>query len=288
VDAQAIQKSGLKVVIDPCNGAGATVVDRLSRFLNFELVPVNNEPNGYFPHDPEPRPRNAQQVASIIKVVNADVGFVLNSDVSRISLVAEDGETLSEEYTFPLIAAYYLKKKPGAVVSNHSTSAMVDDVAKENNCPLIKTRVGQSFSIQSLINEAGVMAGEGSGGVAIPEFQPAFDGFLAMGMVLETMAATEKKISELIDELPRYHRVKEKIYCPPPKVHSVVDEVQKLFPGQKIDSSDGIKVEFEEGWLHVRASATEPMIRVIAEDRSKDKAQERAEKAIDFISSLLK
>ncbi len=288
LDAQAIRKSGLKVVIDPCNGAGAKIIDQLSCFLNFELVPVNNEPNGYFPHDPEPRPRNAQQVASIIKVVKADVGFVLNSDVSRVSLVAEDGETLSEEYTFPLIASYYLKKKPGAVISNHSTSAMVDDVARENNCPLVKIRVGQSFSIQSLVNEAGVIAGEGSGGVAIAEFQPAFDGFLAMGMVLETMARTKKKISQIIAELPRYHRVKEKIYCPPPKVHSVVNEVQKLFPEQKIDSSDGIKIEFEEGWLHIRASATEPMIRVIAEDRSKDKAQERAEKAIDFISTLIK
>jgi phosphomannomutase len=288
LDSPSIQKAGLKVVIDPCNGAGAKIVDRLSRYLNIELIPVNNEPNGYFPHDPEPRPRNAQQVASIIKVVKADLGFVLNSDVSRVSLVAEDGETLSEEYTFPLIASYYLKKNPGTVISNHSTSAMVDDVAKENNCPLIKTRVGQSFSIQSMINEEAVMAGEGSGGVAIAQFQPAFDGFLTMGMVLEVMAKTKKKISQLIAELPRYHRVKEKIYCPPPKVHSVVNEARKLFPDHEIDSSDGIKIEFEEGWLHVRASATEPMIRVIAEDRSEEKAQERAEKAINFISSLLK
>lgn len=288
LDVQAIQRANLKVIIDACNGAGAKIIDAFSRYLNFELVPVNNEPSGYFPHDPEPRPRNAQQVASIVKVVKADAGFVLNSDVSRVSLVAEDGEALSEEYTFPLTAGYYLQRKPGPIITTHSTSRMIDDVARDSGCPLVKTKVGQSYCIQSLVQEDGVIAGEGSGGVAIPAFQPAFDGFLTMGMVLEIMASSKKKISQIVQELPRYHRVKEKIYCPPPKIHSAVNEARELFPGQEIDSSDGIKVESETGWVHVRASATEPMIRVIAEDRSREKAQENAEKVINFISSLLK
>lgn len=288
LDVQAIKKASLKVIIDTCNGAGAKSLDWLSRHLNFDLVPVNNEPNGFFPHDPEPRPRNAQQVASIIKVVKADVGFVLNSDVSRVSLVAEDGETLSEEYTFPLIANHYLKQNPGTVITSRSTSKMIEDVARQNNCPLVKTKVGQSHSIQSLIYEDAVLAGEGSGGVAITEFQPVFDGFLTMGMILEIMAKRKMNISRLTEELPRYHIVKEKTYCPSTKIHSIVNEAKKLYPDRQIDSSDGIRVDFRSGWIHVRTSATEPMIRIISEDTSKEKAQERAEEVARFISSLIK
>lgn len=288
LDVEAIKKSKLKIVVDPCNGAGAKIIDSFCKSLNVELVSVNNEPNGYFPHDPEPRPRNAQQVSSIIKVVKADVGFLLNSDVSRVSLVSENRETLSEEYTLPLIANYYLRKNPGPIITNHSTSRMIEDVARETNCPLIKTKVGQSYAIQSLMNEEGVMAGEGSGGIAIPEFQPAFDGFLTMGLILEIMAKRKKKISELVQELPKYHIVKEKIYCPSPKIHSVVNEVKKLYIAQEINTSDGIKVEEKNGWIQVRTSATEPMIRIIAEDKSKERAQQRVEEVMQFISPLVK
>ncbi len=288
LDIRAIKKARLKVVIDACNGAGAKTIDRFCAKMNVELIAVNNEPNGYFPHDPEPRPRNAQQVSSVIKAIGADVGFVLNSDVSRLSLVAEDGETLSEEYTFPLAASYYLKKNYGTVITSHSTSRMIEDVARKNKCSLLKTKVGQSYLVQSLIEEDAVMAGEGSGGVAVARFQPAFDGFLTMGLVLEIMAKSGKKISRLVKELPEYHIVKEKIYCPSPKIHSVVSEVKKHFSDRDIETSDGIRADFETGWVQVRASATEPMIRVIAEDRSKEKARERAEKVINFIYPLIK
>jgi phosphomannomutase len=288
LNAEAIKKAKFKVVIDPCNGAGAKIIDSFSQQLGFELIAINNEPNGYFPHDPEPRPRNAQEVASVIKVVNADVGFLLNSDASRVSFVAENGETLSEEFTLPLIAKYYLDKNQGIVVTNHSSSRMIEEVAREKNCPVVKVKVGQSYSIQSLINEDGVLAGEGSGGIAIPEFQPAFDGFLTVGLILEIMAVRSRKVSELVEELPRYHIVKEKIYCPPTKIFSVVNEAKKLYAGRSINTSDGIKIEDKHGWIHVRTSATEPMIRVIAEDRSKEKARERVEEVMNFISVLVK
>ncbi len=288
LNAEAIKKARFKVVIDPCNGAGAKIIDVFSQQMGFELIAVNNEPNGYFPHDPEPRPRNAQEVASVLKVVNADVGFLLNSDASRISFVSENGETLSEEFTLPLIAKYYLDKNPGIVVTNHSSSRMIEEVARGKSCPLVKVKVGQSYSIQSLINEDGVMAGEGSGGIAIPAFQSAFDGFLTMGLILEIMAVRNKKVSELVDELPRYHIVKEKIYCPPTKIHSVVNEAKNIYADRSVDTSDGIKIEDKDGWIHIRTSATEPMIRVIAEDRSKEKARERVEEAMNFISVLVK
>ncbi len=283
----AIKKATFKVVIDACNGGGAGIVDAFCKRLGCDLIPVNNEPTGYFPHDPEPRPRNASEVASITKIMKADVGFLLNSDVSRISIVAEDGETLSEEYTLPLIAGYYLRKQPGTIITNYSTSRMIEDISRCHECDVIKTKVGQSDCIQTMIEEDGVMAGEGSGSVAIRDFHPAFDGFLAMGMILEMMAVRTQKISEMVKELPKYHIIKEKIYCPPVKAHSIVSEIKKLYASQEISTIDGIKIEWEDGWIHIRASATEPMIRIISESQSKDKAQDRLDKAANLISQLV-
>ncbi|MGD9346473.1 MAG: phosphoglucosamine mutase [Candidatus Aminicenantes bacterium] len=284
LNKRAIKAASFRVVIDACNGGGAGVIDAFCKHLHCELIPVNNEQTGFFPHDPEPRPRYASEVASIIKIVGADVGFLLNSDVSRISIVAEDGETLSEEYTFPLIAGYFLRRQPGAVITNYSTSRMIEDVSQCLGCHVIKTKVGQSNCIQTMIEEDGVMAGEGSGSVAIKEFQPAFDGFLAMGMIMEMMAVQSRKISAMVKELPKYHIIKEKIYCPPVKAHSIVNGIKKLYASQEISTSDGIKVEWKDGWIHIRASATEPMIRIISESQSKAKAQERLDKAANFIS----
>ena len=288
IGPEVIGRAGFRVVIDACNGAGAKFLGRLAEAFRFELIPVNHEPNGFFPHDPEPRPRNAQQVVSVIKAVGADVGFLLNSDVSRLSLVTETGESLSEEFTFPLVANDFLQDGCGLVVTNLSTSRMIEDVARGRKCPLIRTKVGQSYAIQTLLEENGVMAGEGSGGVALAKFQPAFDSFLTMGAVLKAMARRGKKISQLVEELPRYHIVKEKIYCPPTKIHSVVNEVKKFFRHPDMDTSDGIRVEDKRGWIQVRTSGTEPMIRVIAEDEAKERARQRADEVIHFINLVIK
>mgnify|MGYP002153793343 CR=1 FL=1 len=287
LDRESIRKAKFKVVIDPCNGAAAKIIDKFCDSLNCELIPVNNEPTGFFPHDPEPRPRNASEVSSIVKITKANVGFLLNSDVSRVSVVGEDGETLSEEYTLPLVANYYLEKQPGPVITNYSTSRMIEDVAKAKNVPVIKTKIGQSYCIQTMFNEDGVIGGEGSGGVAIRSFQPAFDGFSTMAMILEMMAVWKKKISEIVKLLPKYHIVKEKIYCSPVKVHSIVSEVKKFYAHHELILVDGIKVEKEDGWIHIRASATEPMIRIISESKSREKAQERLENVLAFISGLV-
>jgi phosphomannomutase len=287
LDLKAIGSAGFKVVIDPCNGAGAKYIDEFCRALGCELVAVNNEPTGFFPHDPEPRPRNAGEVSAIVKITGARAGFLLNSDVSRVSIVAEDGETLSEEYTFPLVAAYYLDKNPGPIITNPSASRMIEDVAARRQVRVIRTKVGQSHAIQSMLAEEAAMAGEGSGGVAVRGFQPAFDGFLTMGLILEMSAVREETISGLVKDIPKYHIVKEKISCPPFKVHSVVSEAKKLFRPEELVLIDGIRAERADGWVHIRASATEPMIRVIAENKSEEKAQEDVDRVLAFINQLI-
>ena len=147
LDAAAVRAARFKVVIDACSGAGAPFLARFSEVLGFDLIPINDEPNGFFPHDPEPRPRNAPQTVSVVRAIGADAGFLLNSDVSRVSLVGETGEALSEEFTFPLAADAYLACAPGPVVTNFSTSRMIEDVARSRRCPLVRTRVGQSYGI---------------------------------------------------------------------------------------------------------------------------------------------
>lgn len=287
LDAEKIRGAHFKVVIDACNGGGAGIVDQFCQHLNCQLFPVNNTPDGNFPHDPEPRPRNAAEVASIVKITGAEIGFLLNSDVSRVSIVTETGETLSEEYTLPLIADYYLKRKSGTVITTQSTSRMIEDVSERYGCPVLRTRVGQSFSIQALIDEEGVLAGEGSGSVAVSEFQPAFDGFLTMGLILESLSEERLNISEKIQHLPKYHIVKHKLYCPSFKAHSIVGRVKKIFAHSRMDLTDGVRMEAKDGWVHVRASATEPMIRIISESSSRIKAEERMENVAHTISQYI-
>jgi phosphomannomutase len=288
IDAAAIRKARFKVVIDACSGAGAPFLERFAAALGFDLIPINDEPNGFFPHDPEPRPRNAQQVVSVVRAIGADVGFLLNSDVSRVSLVSETGESLSEEFTFPLAADAYLARRPGVVVTNFSTSRMIEDVARARRCPLVRTKVGQSHAIHALLQDGGVLAGEGSGGVAFAAFQPAFDGWATMGFLLEAMARSGKRLSPLVGALPHYHIVKEKIYCPPSLIHSIVDAVGKRFGGRAVDTGDGVRVEDRGGWLQVRISATEPMIRIIAEDRSRERVRTKADEILHELELLMR
>ena len=280
VDVKAINRAGLLIVVDCCNGAGAKLVEDFGEFMGCQVVALNNEQNGYFPHDPEPCIRNGQQVASVVEILQADAGFLTNSDVSRISLVAAGDAILSEEYTFPLVAKAYLGRKKGPVVTTMMTSSMVDEVARRMNCPLFRTRVGQSHVVETMILEDAVIAGEGSGGVAIPEFQPAFDGFLTMALVLEAM--TENKLKDLAESLPVRHLVKEQIGCPLHRVYSVVSEIKMIHPGEWQETNDGIRLDTGSGWIHLRASGTEPLVRVYVEDELKEKAREKADRIIRY------
>lgn len=287
VDSERIKKARFKLVIDACNGGGAGIIDLFCRVIGCDLIPLNNTPDGNFPHDPEPRPRNAAEVSSIVKITGADIGFSLNSDVSRVSVVTENGETLSEEYTFPMVADYYLKNHPGTVITNQSTSRKIKDVAARHRSRVLRTRVGQSFVVQSLVDEEGVLGGDGSGSVAVRDFQPAFDGFLTMALILESMATEKQSVSYRAGLLPKYHIIKNKLTCPPQRAHSIVAKVKEFYSKHPVDLTDGVRVDARDGWIHVRTSATEPMIRIISESSSKKKAENRMERVTQFISQYI-
>ncbi|MFT5123288.1 MAG: phosphomannomutase [Kiritimatiellia bacterium] len=269
LDVDAIRARNFTVLIDPVGGAGCAFLEPFAALLGLKLIPVNGEPSGYLARDPEPRPRTARHLCGIIGHVGGDVGFVLNSDMSRLSLVTETGEPASEEYTFPLIADHVLRKQSGIIVTNTCTTRTLDAVANSRESQVVKTAVGQAHVLARLIDEDGMIGGEGNGSVAVPAFSRAFDGFLMMGLVLEAMVKRQKTVSELLAELPRYHVVKQMYACSSSDAYHALDRLRiELLEDPEIlavDLTDGVRVDWLGVWVHARASRTEQSIRIISE-----------------------
>jgi phosphomannomutase len=281
LEVDAIREQSFTVLIDPVGGAGCPFIEPFAEALGFKLISVNGEPSGYLARDPEPRPRTARHLCGIIGHVDGDVGFVLNSDMSRLSLVSETGEPASEEYTFPLIADHVLRKQAGVLVTNTCTTRSLDAVAALRGSRAVKTPVGQAHVLARLIDEDGVIGGEGNGSVAVPAFSRSFDGFLMMGLVLEAMAKRRKTLSELLAELPRYHVVKTSCPCSSSEAYHALDRLRiELSEDPEIHSVelvDGVRVDWLESWVHARASRTEQSIRIISEATTMAMAKEKNE-----------
>jgi phosphomannomutase len=290
VNREAIGRAGFTVLIDPVGGAGCSFLEPFARSLGVRYVPINATPTGYLAREPEPRPRSAQQMASIIKHLDGDVGFVHSSDMGRMSVVTEEGEPLSEELTFALIADHRLRRRAGTLVTNCCTTRCLDDLAAAAGASIVKTPVGQAHVVARLIDEQGLLGGEGSGSVCDPGFSRAFDGFLMMALILEAMAEGGTRVSELARKLPRYHIVKKSVICGSREGYRALDAVKQRLAGQsdtRVDYTDGLRLDWEDGWLHVRASRTQQLIRVISEARTRARAEQRAESAIRLVEGVL-
>lgn len=289
VNIDAIRRARFNVLIDPVGGAGCPFLADFARALGFNLVAINGEPSGYLAREPEPRPRTALQMASFIRHVKGHVGFVLSSDMGRLSLVTEEGEPASEEYTFPLMVRHLLGKRPGPVVTNCCTSRMVDDLARSFGVAIEKAAVGQAFVMARLADEQGRVGGEGSGSAALPEFSLAFDGFLMMALILEAMAETGSRASDLVRSLPRYYMVKRGTACGSRQAYRALElfrEDAARWNARSVDLTDGVRLDWDDGWLHVRASHTEKVIRVLSEATRQARAEERAEEALRMIGQV--
>lgn len=284
LDVDAIAERRLKVVLDFCNGSGIGMGLRFAERLGLDVVPINQATTGVLPHSPEPRPRTAAQVKSIVDAVGADAGFVFNSDFSRVSVVTDTGETLSEEYTFPLVADHVLADAPpgSGVVTNVCTTRTLDDVVARHGGRLQKTAVGQSAVIDAMMASGALLAGDGSGSVASSGL-PGFDAFMAMGLILEAVATGGGSLSKLANHLPRYHIAKKKIPCRTAKAYGALRSVCKAFDNATITENDGLRLDWPDGWLHLRLSSTEPVIRLISEWPTPGKAEEMAFRARGFI-----
>lgn len=278
IDTEAIADGKFKVVADFCNGSGSKLARSFASRLGIEMIAINDIFSGILPHDPEPRPRSSAQVQSVLKPLGAHAGFVFNSDMSRAAVVTSAGETLSEEYTFPLVADHILSKcpHPASVVSNWCTTRTLDDIVARHGGNVCKTKVGQSYIIDRMQEISAELAGDGSGSVALRDSVPGFDSFMAMAMILEAMALEKRTSAELAEELPRYHIVKKKVYCPSANAYSLLRSLKNQFPDAELSEEDGFRFDWKDGWVHLRASNTEPVIRMIVEWKGTQEAIDRA------------
>jgi phosphomannomutase len=282
LDVDAIRRANFRVVVDLCNGTAGSVIGGFLSRLGCRPVLINEEPAGDFAHPPAPTRRNMRQLASLLKHIDADVGFAFNTDADHVGLVTEAGEALSEEYAFPLVADHVLSEGKALAVTNLSTSRMIEKVIAARDGRLIRTKIGEGNVIFTAVNEDAVLAGEGSGGVACLALSSAFDGFLTVALILEAMARSGCRISELRDRLPSFHREKGIVPAASGEVYHALEVLRTYYAGGEdpsglgeatLDLTDGVRLVWPLIWLHVRASNTEPVLRIIVEGEDQERVE---------------
>ncbi|PYS97829.1 MAG: phosphoglucosamine mutase [Acidobacteria bacterium] len=284
-DVETIRARRLTVAVDCCNSSCSLLSPRWLGELGCEVLAVNDDPAAPFPHAPEPKRQTMAQLRAVVKAGHADIGFAHDADGERLGLVTESGEILPEEATLPLCAEIQLRREVGAVVTNVSTSSAVDLVAARHGATVVRTPVGQAYVSEAMIENGAVVGGEGSGGVIVPRVQLTHDSAAAVGLILEHLAQTGERISELADALPRLAILKHNVSVEPNRIYSlmqrVYDELER--EGVEYDQTDGIKITRGGGWVHIRVSNTESMIRIIAEAEAAPRAHELLDWARDLI-----
>jgi len=268
VDAGAIAAKGFRVVLDSINGAGCVGTARLVRELGCELIHLNGEPTGEFAHEPEPIAANLSELCEAVRRHRADVGFAQDPDADRLVIVDEQGRFLGEEYTLALTSAFILSDRKGDLATNLSTTRMMDDVASAAGVRLYRTPVGEANVAAKMIEAGCIFGGEGNGGVIDPRVVTVRDSFVGIGLTLNYLGESGRTVSELAAALPRYEMLKEKFPCPvdaAEKILSAVGAAMSSRPGAKLNTADGLRVDLPDGWVHVRASNTEPIMRITTE-----------------------
>jgi len=268
INVSAIKKRKFTVVVDCVNGAGGLIVPQLLKKLGCTVIPINDEPNGKFAHTPEPLPENLGQLKKAVKESNADIGFAVDPDVDRCAIVDNTGKPIGEEYTLALAVKFYLGKKLGPMVVNMSTSRASEDIAKYYNCPFIRSKVGEINVVEEMISQDAIIGGEGNGGVILPDLHMGRDAPLAVAFALQSLLEFKGTVSDLVQSLPRYHMVKEKINIEGKNPDQIIKKLIDKLSGKKVNILDGVKIDEEDYWVHLRKSNTEPIIRIIAEAKS--------------------
>ena len=283
LDAAAIRDAHLRVVVDANGGTGGIVLLPLLEKLGCEVFPIACEPDGNFRHEPEPIPKNLASLEEAVKKHSADIGLATDPDADRLALVDESGHAIGEEYTLAIGAAEVLDFVPGAVVVNLSTSAMIEVLG----APVLRTPVGEINVSRKMLEIGSPVGGEGNGGLIVPECHAGRDGSLAAAVILHRMARTGKSLSKLAAEFPKLHIVKTKVASTAPLDETCYKRLIKKLAPKSVDTTDGIRMTVEGGWVHVRASNTEPVIRIIAEAQTEYDAEALIEKARSGIGSAI-
>jgi phosphomannomutase len=274
VDVEAIRARRFRVALDCCRGAGAHVMPALLERLGCEVTAINLPPDGRFPRSPEPVAENLGELEALVRESGADVGLAVDPDVDRLALVSEAGRAIGEDFTLALAVQLVLRHRQGPVVTNLSTSRLVDDAAAGGGSSVVRAPVGE-VNVAVRMREVGaVVGGEGNGGVILPELHLGRDAPAGAALVLQLLLETGRPLSALAGDYPRYAIVKDKLDRPAAPLDAVYAALADGFPGAAQDRQDGLRLTWADAWLHVRPSGTEPIVRVIAEAPTEARARE--------------
>ena len=290
VDAEVIKRANFHVAIDCVNSTGGIALPKLLRALGVEkITELFCDPTGQFPHNPEPLPEHLTELSSTIKKAGADLGFVVDPDVDRLAMVCEDGEMFGEEYTLVAVADYVLSQKKGSTVSNLSSTRALRDVTEKAGCTYTASAVGEVNVVNMMKDTDAVIGGEGNGGIIYPELHYGRDALVGIALFLTHLAKTGKTASQLRASYPNYHISKNKIgLTEETDVDGILVAMAKKYSSQPVNTIDGVKIEFDKEWVHLRKSNTEPIIRIYSESENESTAENLANKIIEDIKDLMK
>lgn len=281
VDAEAIKNARLKVVVDAVNSVGGVVIPELLERMGVEVVKLNCTADGHFAHNPEPLKENLTEISHMVVEQKADLGIVVDPDVDRLALVCENGEMFGEEYTLVACADYVLSHTPGNTVSNLSSSRALSDVTVAHGGKYAASAVGEVNVVKLMKDSGAIIGGEGNGGIIYPESHYGRDALVGVALFLTHLVKSGKSVSSLRATYPEYYISKNKVELTKDvDVDALLEKIKSKFSSEKVNDIDGVKIDFKEGWVHLRKSNTEPIIRIYSESSSEQRANELAQSVI--------
>ena len=288
VDVEAIKNANFKVALDCVNSVGGIILPKLLNALGVNTVTsLYGEPTGDFQHNPEPLEKNLQDIMNLMAKGENDVAFVVDPDVDRLAIISENGEMFGEEYTLVSVADYVLSHTPGNTVSNLSSTRALSDVTRAHGGSYEAAAVGEVNVVTKMKATNAIIGGEGNGGVIYPESHYGRDALVGIALFLSHLAHKNMKVSELRKTYPAYYISKQKIELSPAiDVDAILKQVEEKFASEKVNTIDGVKIDFPEKWVHLRKSNTEPIIRIYSEAKSMEEADELGQEIINIIESL--
>lgn len=273
LDVEGIRKKEFRVALDCVRGAGGSFMPILLELLGCRLATINMEPDGRFPRPPEPVAENLGELQKLVQDSHCDIGMAVDPDVDRLALVSEEGVAIGEDYTLALAAKEVLRHRKGVVVTNLSTSRILDDIAREAGTRVIRAPVGEVNVATRMRTENSPIGGEGNGGVILSELHLGRDAPVGAAIMLQLLLEEGKPLSKIVAAYPRYIIVKDKLDRPNAPLDAVYEALKRAFPDADVDTQDGLRLTWPDRWVHVRPSGTEPIVRVIAEAPTAEAAE---------------
>ena len=287
VDLDAVKAAKFKVVVDGVNSSGGIIIPKLLELMGVEVVKLYCEPNGHFPHNPEPLKEHLTDISELVVKEKADLGIVVDPDVDRLAFICEDGEMFGEEYTLVACADFVLSKTPGNTVSNMSSSRALRDVTNAHNGSYEASAVGEVNVVELMKKNNAIIGGEGNGGIIYPELHYGRDSLVGVALFLTHLANKKMSVSALRASYPEYYMSKNKIELTPQiDVDAILVAMTEKYKNEEITTIDGVKIDFAENWVHLRKSNTEPIIRIYTEAASQEKADVLALRIIEEIKAV--